>query len=523
MTIYVYNDDGTQPMNNVRLGRVRECLEEWIDWILDTPVETYVGCTAHPEIICHNARAGELFGARSGLKLNASQWLRKEAHAELIRQGTDQLRVLSERAHSRSKLFLAGIRMSDAHHRSTEGVEPHEYPLFPQFTLAHPEWRIRNADGSMDVTMDYSFEGVRAHRLAILREIMRDYDVDGLELDFMRFCCHFSRPATLEQVEIMNEFMRCIRRMMDEEWKSRGRPGRPVLGVRLPPTLAECAPNGLDPEQWIRNGLIDYQGPADFLWADFNIPLSDYLGIARGSNCRTRRPCRHAARGSNCRTLFSIQPWVASSWENEMRPYNKAFTMRMPEFRALAANGFAAGADGLHCFNLCCELPGRKDEIVEALSAMKNFDSVFSGPRHYQFFPSTAGDTITGARSRQTLCFPAPDKPSVFRFQLADGRLGGSGKGRVAWRIYESAPTDEWMFRLNGIPLDREKIRIETRYSGHPVRVGAELPRHIYFEMDLKDVPALEFINEIEITPVRLEPEVLPQRKMEVLEAWIGI
>jgi hypothetical protein len=365
-------------MNWVRLGRVRECLEEWIDWILDTPVQAYVGCTAHPEICYHNGKAGELFGARSGLKFRASSWLRKEAHAELVGQGTDHLRVLSERARSRGKLFLAGVRMSDAHHRWTEDVEPEEYPLFPKFTLDHPEWRIRRDDGSLDVALDYSFEGVRSHRLAIFREIMRDYEVDGLELDFMRFCCHFPRPAAAEQVEIMNEFMRRIRRMMDEEWKSRGRAGRPILGVRLPPTLAECAPNGLDPARWISDGLVDYQNPADFLWADFNIPLSDYTGIARGSNCRT---------------LFSIQPWVAAGWDREMLAYNKAFTMRLPEFR----------------------------------------------------------------------------------------------------------------------------------YSGYPIRVGAELPQHMYFEAELENLPPLQFRNELEIEAVYLEKEVSTERKMEVLEVWVDV
>ena len=220
MLTYVYNDDGTQPMLHVRLGHVREDLERWVGWILETPVQAYVACTAHPEICWHDTQAGERYGARPGVRLTRpSEWLRVQAQNELIVQGTDMVRVMAERVRAHGKVFLAGMRMSDAHHRSTGDREPHEHPLFSQFALDHPEYRMKRRDGRLDVTLDYSFEEVRRHRLAILAELVRDYPVDGLELDFMRFCSHFPRPATDEHVAVMTDFVRAARGIMDEQGK----------------------------------------------------------------------------------------------------------------------------------------------------------------------------------------------------------------------------------------------------------------------------------------------------------------
>ena len=276
--------------------------------------------------------------------------------------------------------------------------------------------------------------------------------------------------------------------------------GRPVLGARVPPALAACADIGLDPEKWARQGLIDYLNPADFLWADYNHSLADYLS---------------AVKGTSCRVLYSIQPWTASPWGNETLADQKAYTMEMPEFRALAGNGWATGAHGLHSFNLCCELPGRLKTIQEALRMMATREGWLAGSRHYQIFPSDS--------PKQSLCF-APDsagKAQTFKFQMADGARRPAPCIRLAWRIYQACQADEWAVRLNGAPVLPSTIRAGFRSAGWPVRTGAELPSHMYYEVDLKSAPNLAFRNELELTPMRLEPGYQANRTMEVLEAWV--
>jgi len=495
---YVYTDDDTV-LARARPGHAKEDLHAWVGAVLDSPVQAYVFLAAMPDICFFDTQAGERIGGRPGVRESRGA----RALEELLAQGTDPLRESVKSAHARGKLLLAGIRMSDGHHRAADKDAAESHPLFPRFALDHPEYRIRRPDGSLDVTLDYSFEEVREHRLAILREIVRTYPVDGLELDFMRHCMHFPRPATQTQVQIMNRFVQSIRSMMDEEAQRKGWPVRLVLGTRVPPTLAECPPNGLDPAYWMKEGLVDYLAPADFLWVDFGLPLTDYL---------------EHAQGTGCRLLFPIQPWVANRRYPDTKPYRDFFSMGLSEYRALAANGYAAGAAGLHCFNLGCDWPERQKETLDALCAMASRQSIEEGPRHYQFFPSEPGETKTGATRRQTLRFMQPGETQHFRFQVAEGDRKASLSGIMSWRIFAAAPSDQWRFRLNGADMPPERIRRETRGAGAGGQQDTVLPAHGYFEIDLADLPSFAFQNTLDITPTDFMHRPDTERVMEVLE-----
>ena len=147
---------------------------------------------------------------------------------------------------------MASIRMSDIHHASDMYRS-----LTPKIMLDHPEWRIRQADDSIDVALDYTFEGVRNHRLAILEELVTNYDINGLELDFMRSCRYFPAHLAKERIPVMTEFVSTIRAMMDRVAKQK-QCNRFLLGIRVPPSLNECPGLGLDPTTWVQNGWIDY-------------------------------------------------------------------------------------------------------------------------------------------------------------------------------------------------------------------------------------------------------------------------
>ena len=50
--------------------------------------------------------------------------------------------------------------------------------------------------------MDYSYPEVRAHRLAIMRELAEQDEIDGLDLDFCRWAKHFPRDQGFEKAPI---------------------------------------------------------------------------------------------------------------------------------------------------------------------------------------------------------------------------------------------------------------------------------------------------------------------------------
>jgi hypothetical protein len=549
----VYNDDFEQPMTRARLGHAADDIAAWFDAILATPVDALVGCAVWTDICFHATRAGERMLSRPGHILpSAAYWHWQRIFEELEAAGTDILRLAAAGARRRRKRFLAGVRLSDAHHAFGAGYPAD--PRFPRFVHEHPEYRLRKPDflrrpndDEWDVTLDYSFPEVREHRLAIIRETIENYDLDGVELDFIRFGRHFPWPATADHTRIMTDLLRQIRQMLETSFRRRGRSDRPLIGARLPPILAACAPRGLDPAGWAREGLVDYLAPADFLFADFQLDIGDYLA---------------AVRDTTCRVLFALQPWSAPQWSDELRLYALGFPLNVPEFRALAACGYAAGAHGLHAFNLSCEFPGRRAEMLAALEAVASPAAIRAGPRHYQYLPHDVATDALGLERRQTLRFLHDDmhvgacagrarspnaprtarravptdtsscmtydakdnagnarQPQSFRFRCGETR---EAQGRIVWRIYNSCAADRWQFRLNGQIIDPACVPAEYRPADQVGQTVLKFPTHMRFALDLRAAPRLRTANELEIVALALEPGYAGERVMELLEVKAG-
>ena len=501
----VHNDDSYSCLGHMRLGHARADLEQWVDLICDTPMQAFVACAAQPDHCYYETKCGEQIGCRAGIRIDSALlWHVQKVYAELRSEGTDQLRVWAQRTHARGRQFLAGIRMSDAHHRWTHNIPAEEYFLYPKYTFDHPELRIRKADGSLDVTLDYANETVREYRFAIIEEIVRNYPIDGLELDFMRWCSHFPFPATPEHIGIMTDYLRRIRRLLDDEAARRNDGRRLIIGVRVPRTIAECAPNGLDPATWMREGLADFLSPCAFLFTDMNVALDEWVAMAKGTGCRV---------------LHSIQPWWAGSWSDNGK-YNAAFSIEDAEYRAYAANGWVSGAHGMHSFNMCCELPGRTTEMQQALRMISDPAAAWAGPRHYQYFPTGEDNGITGTEHTQRLHFKETGVPQTYRFIMGDGTRAGRITGRIGWRIQDAVCTDTWRVRLNGHEIPAEKIQALSCCHGCNLRPGGSLPAHFAYTVDMADIPAMALHNELEITPLHLEPTWNGERRMNVVEAW---
>ena len=171
--------------------------------------------------------------------------------------GLDQIQVLQHRCHEHDMQFLVGLRMNDRH-----GIARHE-----KFYLEHPEWRLNGAPTAGG--MDYKYDGVRAPVLKFVEEALQRYDIDGIELDYMRWCHVFEPSEAVANTPLLTEFTRRLRRILDEAGCRRGR--RLLLGTRVPQTLDECHSLGFDVKTWIQDELVDYICPSDFFFTDFNI------------------------------------------------------------------------------------------------------------------------------------------------------------------------------------------------------------------------------------------------------------
>lgn len=118
---------------------------------------------------------------------------------------------------------------------------------------AHPDWLIRlwNKNGYWN----FAHPGVRQYKLAILTEIANQFDCDGLAIDFARLCPVLTPGQAWVQREHLTQFMRDVRSMTQQVAKTRGRPF--LIGARIPENIMGCHFDGIDIENWCRDGLVD--------------------------------------------------------------------------------------------------------------------------------------------------------------------------------------------------------------------------------------------------------------------------
>ena len=93
--------------------------------------------------------------------------------------------------------------------------------------------------------MDYKHPEVRQAVLAFAEEFLNRYEIDGIELDWMRHCHVFKSSEAVASAPILTAFVADMRKVVDQARQKRGR-GRLLLGVRVPQTVEECWSLGFD-------------------------------------------------------------------------------------------------------------------------------------------------------------------------------------------------------------------------------------------------------------------------------------
>lgn len=167
----------------------------------------------------------------------------------------------------------------------------------------------------------------------MFNEICRGYEVDGLELDFWRWPILFKPtldglPVEAKHVELMNEFMRRVRKQLKEIEDERNRVI--LIAPRVFDTEDICLGIGLDVRTWLKEGLIDLL----VVGGDYNhysIPVSEWAELSHQYGV-PMYPCMYRSQG-------------------------------LERDRALAQHFYACGADGIYTFNF--RFPNAVDSVNE--------------------------------------------------------------------------------------------------------------------------------------------------------------
>jgi len=501
----IFDEDCSALFMRAPLGRVEETARAWYDHLFSNGVDMLISDCATPEIVVvRNCPHGERFGERFGHLPRADYWHWEAAMKELFAQETDLLQIASESARAHGKMVLAEMRMSDAHHYDTV-----ENPLYPSFALEHPELCIQLPDGKPDIVLDYSHAEVRARRLAVLRDLAENYDIDGVNLNWMRWCRHFAKERQREQAPILTAFLREVRAMLDEVAKARGRE-RFMISHYVAAELDESLDIGCDVKAWAAEGLADFVIPMDFLFTDFNIKTEEFVEATEGTDC-------------------GVYPGVHSSLiflkEGSHLPEYKTTE---DKYRAAARNLYSWGAHGISCYNFCCwGFDARfADRMLAAFEILSSPQTLCEGTRHYHFVPTWRdhgdGGGPTGKHRAQILQFRRDrmGERLPFTFRLADGRGGEELSGTLIARIHGGTVRDAFELDLNGGKILPEKVRVVDK-SLEEAHAHVAYPPGIKLCVRLEDCPPFAGDNELGIRWTQATPRLKSSPCMEVLEIFV--
>ena len=325
----IYNDD-SEELRYVQGGTVDGFLSVRLKPLVGTQVDTIcwsaLGIWGDAPVF--DSKLQPLFGdAHSGKRTGYEHY---EANTKnLIKAGHCPLRLVIEFSHLNGIEAFASIRMNDVHDSFVPGIKTN-------WKRNHPEYLV-SSGGEQAVhklyatAQDYSHGAVRMRKFEIIEEVCERYDIDGVELDYLRHPVLFSsvmqgRAATDKEVAIMTSFMVRIRERMDEIAARRKRPL--LLAARVPDTIELSKRIGLDVETWLKRDLVDllFIGGG---YAPFSLSVADIAKVAH----------RH-----------DVPVYPCINW-GPLRDFTSEAEFRQGA-RSLAAKWLGAGADGIYLWNL---------------------------------------------------------------------------------------------------------------------------------------------------------------------------
>lgn len=345
--------------------------------------------------------------------------------------GVDPLAITLATAREVGLGCFLSYRMNDHHYLNRP-----DCPTHPRFWREHPELRIAPAAGNHH--LDYLRPEVRDWYARILQELLDRYDVDGLELDFMRGPTYFAANRVAEGMPVMTAFVRDLRRRLDEVGRQRGR--RLLLGVRVQRNLALCESTGLDVRTWDREGLVDMVNASPFYLHSADV---DIEGLKREL---------HRARVYGEMHFITRPGRTPGGFANNIHRYTTP-----TQYETCALSFLDRGADGVSLFNFAYtrdhhfgeprrrEYPGWEPPWA-VLGHIADEGYLRSRPKHYHKIPVYPAD---------------PGDKGALPMTIGAGRTGGT-------RLYIADRLEP------GHPFARALLRLESDVPivGIPVQVA---------------------------------------------------
>ena len=253
----------------------------------------------------------------------------QNGRALIANTGEDALEIVVAFAHQHDLEIFYSNRMNDIHDWFSPEMLSTIKSRHPEYTIGHalakegtsPAETLRGMQQGKgpSTSLNFALPVIRDLTVEAMRQVCRNYQVDGIDLDYFRSPALFPPPVGPAHAELLNDMMRKMRKMTEEEGLRRGRPI--LISARALISAPYALRHGHDVTTWLREDLID-------------IVMPIHIGIVKRGSLRSLIALahRHGAPAYPCLK----EQWGRANW---------------PLARGEALYRFSEEADGVTTFN----------------------------------------------------------------------------------------------------------------------------------------------------------------------------
>ena len=221
---------------------------QWpVDEVAGTGVDTLVFGLGYGDVFFHQSKVGRVVGQNKEVWESYIDWRIMRMVEEAAKLGTDQLREVVNRGKELGINVLSSLKMQNTHAPGANRCG--------KLRWDHEEKVCIGEEGRYQWGYDYALDLVREYKLAIVKEVLDDYEADGIELDFM-FGSQYLKSDEPDAAGIMSGFMGDLRKLTREIGEKQHRE-IPIM-VRICLEREDNLAMGLDIEAWLADGNVDY-------------------------------------------------------------------------------------------------------------------------------------------------------------------------------------------------------------------------------------------------------------------------
>ena len=477
MLRHIFVEDGAQWFHhlfiskdgpeNIRVEEARRrVLDTFVEPLLSTAVEgvTYRICQGN-HFLFYDSKVAQCLGdtvelldrypfAHRSKQIYSAEgprglWNTAENFRRFREVGWDPHAAIIERLHEAGKKAFIKTRINDTHvggHRfwfdyagsRTRGTD--DFFSHPELMLGYLDQR--DVSGGFSLASDFCLEEVRNRRLAEIEEICGRYDLDGLEINFCRSYRLFKRNETDKGRELLTDFFRQMRRILDRLGAERGRRLQAIVRFHVSCDTERGYQDmeyeeGADIIRWMREELVDIVVPT--------------VPVAASEGARYVAKYVEAAQGLACSVFAGTRN--PNHDDLALRPITKEI------LRAQIRSYESVGVDGVYHWWPRIDAAHANWELLKEIG---DPPKLAAGDTHYI--------------ASENLPIPLSDGSNTVPFLVTDDLLDAEAKGmlgevRLRLRFLHLRPGDELEWKVNGETVPRNTFRA-AEYPSEPFVSG---------------------------------------------------